>query len=210
MEGKMRASRDNATEESTTEPRNLVELMQAIESIDTPSGRIRFDEVLDAIGRRAFGPLLLLAGFITMLPIVGDIPGVPTLMALFTLLVCGQLLLGRRTFWLPVWLRNRSLPSDKLHRAFKWMYRPAKWIDRLLHQRITVLTGRVGIRFTAAACLLIALSMPPMEFIPFTANLAGAALTLFGLSIMARDGVLTIIGFVITGLSLGVVLVNLL
>lgn len=40
--------------------------------------------------------------------------------------------------------------------------------------------------------------MPPMEFIPFSASLAGAALSLFGLSLMARDGLLALRGFVAT------------
>ncbi|MGQ4877259.1 exopolysaccharide biosynthesis protein [Billgrantia sp. LNSP4103-1] len=206
----MQASRDTESDESTTEPHSLVELMQAIESIDTPSGRIRFDEVLDAIGRRAFGPLLLLAGLVTLMPIVSGIPGVPTLMALFTLLVCAQLLIGRRTFWLPAWLRNRTLPSDKVHKGLKWMYKPAQWIDRLLHRRISFMTGKRGIRLTALACFVLALAMPPMELIPLTVNIAGVALTLFGLSIMARDGLLSILAFLITGTSLFVIFYNLL
>ncbi|MCE8019940.1 exopolysaccharide biosynthesis protein [Halomonas sp. MCCC 1A11036] len=206
----MQASRDNQADDSNTEPHNLVELMHAIESINTPSGRIRFDEVLDAIGRRAFGPLLLLAGLVTLMPIVSGIPGVPTLMALFTLLVCVQLLVGRRTFWLPGWLRNRTLPSDKVHTGLKWMYKPAKWVDRLLHPRITFMTGRQGVRLTALACFTLALAMPPMELVPLTVNIAGVALTLFGLAIMARDGLLSILAFLLTGLSLFVILYNLL
>lgn len=205
----MPTSRNDERDDSRREePRNLVELMQAIESIDTPSGRIRFDEVLDAIGRRAFGPLLLLAGLVTLAPIISGIPGVPSLMALFTLLVCVQLLIGRRTFWLPRWLCNRTLPSDKVRKALKWMYRPAAWIDRLLHPRITFMTGNRGMQLSALTCLVISLAMPPMEFIPFSVNIAGVALTLFGLSFMARDGLLAILAFVITGLTLAVVLVN--
>ncbi|MFQ3787096.1 exopolysaccharide biosynthesis protein [Halomonas sp. A29] len=206
----MQASQDRESNESTQEPHNLIELMRAIESIDTPSGRIRFDEVLDAIGRRAFGPLLLLAGLVTLMPVVSGIPGVPTLMALFTLLVCGQLLVGRRTFWLPGWLRNRTLPSDKVHKGLKWMYKPAKWIDRLLYSRITFMTGKQGIRLTALACFVLALAMPPMELVPMAVNIAGVALTLFGLSIMARDGLLSILAFIITGVSLFTILYNLL
>ncbi|WP_111412253.1 exopolysaccharide biosynthesis protein [Billgrantia lactosivorans] len=206
----MQAPRDTGPGVSTTEPHSLVELMRAIESIDTPSGRIRFDEVLDAIGRRAFGPLLLLAGLVTLMPIVSGIPGVPTLMALFTLLVCAQLLIGRRTFWLPGWLRNRTLPSDKVHKGLKWMYKPAEWIDRLLHPRISFMTGPCGIQLTALACFMLALAMPPMELIPLTVNIAGVALTFFGLAIMARDGLLSILAFLITGTSLFVILYNLL
>lgn len=39
----------------------------------------------NAVGRRSFGPTLLLAGLVTLAPIVGDIPGVPVLIRWFAL-----------------------------------------------------------------------------------------------------------------------------
>ncbi|MCE8012490.1 exopolysaccharide biosynthesis protein [Halomonas daqingensis] len=204
----MEESQQDAAVESD-EPHNLEEMMRAIEAIETPSGRIRFDEVLDAIGRRSFGPLLLLAGMVTLMPVVSGIPGVPSLMAAFTLLVSGQLLLGRRTFWFPGWLRNRTLPSDKVHTGLKWMYKPARWIDRLLHSRFSFMTGKQGMRVTALACFVLALAMPPMELVPLTVNIAGVALTLFGLAIMARDGLLSTLAFIVTGTSLFTIIYNL-
>jgi hypothetical protein len=51
--------------------------------------------------------------------------------------------------------------------------------------------------------------MPPMEFIPFSANGAGLALTLFGLGLVARDGLMLALGFLLTGVTFTVVLMNL-
>ena len=42
------------------------------------------------------------------------------------------------------------------------------------------------------ACVIIALILPLLEFIPFSANLAGIALTMFGLALIARDGYLAL------------------
>lgn len=42
----------------------------------------RLHDVLDIIGHRSFGPLLLFAGIVMLAPVVGDIPGVPVLMGL--------------------------------------------------------------------------------------------------------------------------------
>ncbi|PMR73615.1 exopolysaccharide biosynthesis protein [Billgrantia endophytica] len=196
--------------EESSEPHNLEEMIQAIEDIETPSSRIRFDEVLEVIGRRSFGPLLLLAGLITLMPVISGIPGVPVIMALLTFLVSIQLLLGRKTFWLPAWVRNRTLPSGKVHKGLSWMRTPARWVDRLLRHRFGFMTGRRGMQVTAVACVLITLSMPPMEFVPFSANIAGAALTLFGLAIMARDGLLTMLALLLTAVTLWVVFSNLL
>lgn len=191
-------------------PRDLEELLDAIESIDPPSGKVRFEDILEAVGRRSFGPLLLLAGVVTLMPVISGIPGVPVLMACFTLLVCAQLLMGRRTFWLPAWLQQRWVSRTALLKGLGYLHRPARWVDRLLGQRLIFLTGRRGMQASALTCLLVAISMPPMELIPFSANVAGLTLSLFGLALMARDGLLTLIAFALAGTSLALVVAALL
>ncbi|MGP9633049.1 exopolysaccharide biosynthesis protein [Halomonas sp. AOP43-A1-21] len=182
----------------STEATNLTELIQTIEQMEHDAPRVSVDDIVDAVGRRSFGPLLLIAGLITLAPIIGDIPGMPTLMAALVLLVSTQLLAGRKTFWLPNWLLNRSVSRKNFDKAIHALKKPARWVDNLLGVRLKWMTGYAGIRATALACLLVALAMPPMEFIPFSANGAGLALTLFGLGLVARDGLVLSLGFLIT------------
>ncbi|AZM97293.1 exopolysaccharide biosynthesis protein [Vreelandella venusta] len=189
---------------------NLTELINTMERMEREKAKVSVDDVVHAVGRRSFGPLLLLAGLITLAPIIGDIPGMPTLMAALVLLTSVQLLLGRETFWLPKWLLNRSLSRNKFDKAIHYMKKPARWVDSLLGVRLAWMTGYIGIRVTAVMCLFIALAMPPMEFIPFSANGAGLALTLFGLGLVARDGIMLSLGFLLTGATLTVVLINVL
>ncbi|MDN7131495.1 exopolysaccharide biosynthesis protein [Halomonas sp. MC140] len=181
------------------EDSKLMDLIDSIEEMEQDASRVSVNDVVYAVGRRSFGPLLLVAGLITLAPIIGDIPGMPTLMAVLVLLVSGQLLAGREAFWLPNWLLKRSLSREKFDKAIKWMKKPARWIDGLLRVRLPWLTAYIGIRVTAVVCLLIALAMPPMEFIPFSANGAGLALTLLGLGLVARDGVALLLGFALFG-----------
>lgn len=42
---------------------------------------------MDEVGRKSFGPLLLLAGLNMTAPVIGDIPGVPVILGVFVLLV---------------------------------------------------------------------------------------------------------------------------
>jgi hypothetical protein len=49
-----------------------------------------------------------------------------------------------------------------------------------------------------------------MDFVPFSATGGGAALTAFGLAVIAHDGVLAALAFAITATVLGVVIVHLL
>ena len=203
--------KDESDQESAPqEPHSLEELIDTIEAIEAPSGQISFDAVLDATGQRSFGPLLLLAGLVTLAPVISGIPGVPSAMAVFTLLISAQLLLGRRAFWLPNWLCERKLSRDKVHKGLGWMRKPARLVDRMLRHRCTFMTGKHGVRLTALACFILALAMPPMEFVPLTVNIAGIALSLFGLALMARDGVLSILAFVVTATGLATIFYNLL
>ncbi|MGQ0751395.1 MAG: exopolysaccharide biosynthesis protein, partial [Betaproteobacteria bacterium] len=67
-----------------------------------------------------------------------------------------------------------------------------------------------GTYVIAGVCVVIAGAMPVMEVVPFVANGAGAALTAFGLALVAHDGLLAILAFGFTALTLGFVLHGLL
>ena len=191
-------------------PTTLEQLLDRIAHAASEHGRVSLGSVLDAVGRRSFAPLLLLAGLVTLAPVVGDIPGVPTLMGLLVLLTGMQLLFGREHFWLPAWMLARSLKQQSLCKAVDWMRRPARFIDRFTRPRLTMLTDSAGLYIVAIACVAIALAMPPMELVPFSANGAGGALTAFGLALIARDGVIALIALILTALTFGFVVYGLL
>lgn len=185
------------------EPANLEDILARIakaEDGDHTSTRA----VVNALGRRSFAPLLLLPGLVTLLPI-GGIPGVPTVMSVLLLLVSVQLLFGRRSFWLPSWLLDRSVSRSKLETSRRWMLRPARFIDFFLRPRLTFLTNGVGAYLIALISVVIALMMPPMELVPFSAIGAGLALTLFGLALLAHDGVAALLGIFVTTSTLWLV-----
>lgn len=191
-----------AHEPRSDEISDLNGLLERITEAAREQQRVSLDDVVARLGERSFGPLLLLAGVITLAPIIGDIPGVPTLLALVVLLVAGQLLIGLTHPWLPQWLLRRSVTYNKVERAVQWLQRPARGIDRLLRPRLRSLAHG---RAIAVACIVIAIAMPPMELVPFSANGAGIALTAFGLALMARDGLLALLAFVVTFGTLGAV-----
>lgn len=192
------------------ELRSLEQLLDRVGEAARDSDRVSLDKILGVVGRRSFGPFLLVAGLITLMPLIGDIPGVPTTMAVFVLLVAGQLLFRREHFWLPRWMLKRSVPRNKLCKALKWLRAPARFVDRLLQPRLKVFTRHTATYVIAIVCVGIAAVMPVMEVIPFSANLAGAALTAFGLSLIAQDGLLALLAFGFTASTFGVVAYTLL
>lgn len=184
---------------STKDPTTLKAVLNEIQYLSKDCDTVSVGDILDMVGRRSFGPILLVAGLITVAPLIGDIPGVPTIMAAVVFLVALQILFRREKLWFPDSILNRSLEKDKLQNALEKMKKPAAYIDRILKPRLKTITTGAMIYPAAITCLCISLAMPVMEFIPFSANFAGAALTAFGLSFIARDGLMALFGYIFTG-----------
>ena len=180
------------------EIRSLQQLLDTLRTIDHDHSPVQLADILEVTEQRSFGPILLIAGLVTLAPLIGDIPGVPTLMALLVIVVSGQLLAGRDQIWLPRFLSERSVTRRNLDRTLDRLERPAQIIDRFFRPRLSSLVMGVGSYLMGFSAMLVALTMPMLEFIPFGATLAGAALTAFGLSLIARDGYLAIFSLAAT------------
>ncbi|HVT45323.1 MAG TPA: exopolysaccharide biosynthesis protein [Thermoanaerobaculia bacterium] len=193
----------------TDEVTTLEDLLDRLDQSAEENDPVTLGDLLDAIGRRSFGPLLLLAGLVVLAPVIGDIPGVPTSVAAVVFLAAIQLIFGRKHFWLPRWLLKRSISREKLSKALGWMRKPARFVDRLIRHRLGIFVEGGAVYAIAVVCIIIALTMPFMEVVPFSANIAGAALTALGLALIARDGLLALIAFVMTGLAAWIIVANL-
>lgn len=191
------------------QPENLGAMLDLLHDVASRGDRVSLGDVFATIGRRSFGPVVLLAGLVTLAPIVGDIPGVPTIMGAIVLLTVVQLALKARHFWLPDWLMSRSVSSAKLYKAVSAMSKPSHFIDRLLKPRLSVFVRGLSRYAVALACGVTALITPAMEFIPFSANGAGLIWTLFGLALITQDGLVAMLGYCLTGGVLAIIVANL-
>lgn len=153
--------------------------------------RVALQRVVDAIGRRSFGPLLLVAGLLAVSPLSG-IPGVATSVGMLVMIIAVQLLMGRESFWLPQWLLNRSISKRHFDFAVRFLHEPARVADRHFRPRLEVLTRHGGLYIIAVVCVIVGLSTPPMELTPFAITIAGLVFSMLGLAIIAHDGLLAI------------------
>jgi hypothetical protein len=181
----------------TEPPKNLNELLDRFCTAPVEEGAVAVGSIVEEIGARSFAPLLLFAGVILASPLSG-IPGVPTTMGVLVLLISVQMLARRKHFWLPRWVLTRRVARSKIEKAVKWMRRPARFIDRFLRRRVTWIVGGPGRYLVASVCGLMALGVPLMEVVPFSATLAGCAVTAFALALLACDGALALSAFAVT------------
>src|SRR5690606_34995220 len=155
-------------------------------------------DMLDAVGTRSFGPVLLVPAMIILSPLSG-IPTVPTLGAIIICLIALQLLCGRRSIWLPHWLLTLSLRRTTLDRAARFINPLARGVDRLLRPRWLFFVRRPFSQVIALLCILAAATMPLLEPLPFMATAAAAVICVYALALVAHDGLLALTALLLTG-----------
>jgi hypothetical protein len=183
---------------------NLEQLLGRIDQAKENRDEVSLGMIVEEIGSRSFGPLLLMAGIVLFSPLSG-VPGLPTIMGVLVLLIGLQLLVGKEHFWLPQWLLKRSVAREKISKALAWLRTPASFVDRWLQPRLEMFIGGVSRYAIAIICTMIAAGLPVMELVPFSSSGAGAALTAFGLGLIANDGLLALLAFAFTAITAGLV-----
>ncbi|MFP4040349.1 MAG: exopolysaccharide biosynthesis protein [Desulfosudaceae bacterium] len=188
----------------TRETSNLTQLLEKIDQAAEGRDMVSLSIIMETVGTRSFGPLLLMIGLILFSPLSG-IPGIPTSSGLIVAIITIQMLLRKKQLWLPSRLLERSFSPRKILRTTRRLRRPARFIDHGLRPRLTIVFRGPGLYIMAGVCLLISIGMPAMELVPFSATAAGVAFTVFGLSIISRDGLLALLAFGFTALTLGLI-----
>lgn len=183
-------------------PHSLSALLDEVSAIAERSLSVSVGDLHRLVGVRGFGPFILILGLAALTPL-GVIPLFPTLLAVIVALLAGQIVAGRRRIWLPDTLEKRSLSSVRIRSVTQRLNRPARIIDRLIHPRLQIFARPPFDRIVAALCVLTAFTIPPLELVPFGVAAPAATLTLFGLALTARDGLLVLLAFVGAAIALG-------
>ncbi|MEQ9315258.1 MAG: exopolysaccharide biosynthesis protein [Henriciella sp.] len=166
---------------------NLESLMLSL-CEQTEGETVTVRDLLDAVGRRAYGPILLLLGFISVSPLT-LIPGATWLVALITLLISIQIVFGKKFPWVPRRLLDFKFKRDHLVSGVAGGRKYAKMIDHYVKPRLTFLTAPIVAPLVGMICVAAALVTIPLGLFPFGPVLPGLTVLLFGLALTARDGV---------------------
>ena len=152
-----------------------------------PGDKISLGDILDIIGRQAYGPLLLIIGIMSVSPLA-MIPGSTWAFALLTLLVAVQMALHRKHPWLPKSALDFSFEENKVEGALKKVQPWTRAVDKVVKPRLEFLAHEPWIIIAALLAIVAAIITFPLSFIPFAPAIPGAAIILVGLGVTARDG----------------------
>lgn len=164
-----------------------------------PDAELTIGQIVRRFGRRAFGAVLFLFSTPNLLPLP---PGSSTVLGAPLVLLAPQVALGVQAPWIPKGLAERRIKGAALAATFGRMLPFVERAERFSRPRLPFMFGPVGDRIIGAVCTLLALVL----ILPiFGANmLPAAAVGVLSLSLVQRDGVLTLIGYLLAAASLGV------
>jgi hypothetical protein len=159
--------------------------------------RLAFSELARQLESRAWGGLLLIFAGINVLPLP---PGTSAFFALPIMIVSAQMMFARPSPWFPARLDRRGVTRGELVRLVGKIEPLERRIDRIFKPRLPRLTGSTATRVIGAVCLALALiaAIP----VPLFHVAPAAAILLFGLALIYRDGMLVIAAAVAAVLSL--------
>lgn len=185
------------------EPKSVNDILDRLKEVAEKGDKVALGDMVEAFGSRSYGPFLLVPAIIEQTP-VGAIPGVPTVIALIIASFAVQILFGRRHLWLPGFLKRRSIKAETLRKISDKLRGVARFLDRWFHGRLERLTQGPFLKAAAVIVLLLCCTVPPLELLPFASAVPMAAIAMFGLAMLVRDGALMIVALVLSLAAVGV------
>ena len=170
------------------------------EVADKAEGTITFAEVRDALADRSFAALLFFFAAVNLLPLP---PGSSAILGLPTLIIAAQMIVGQSKVWLPDFILTRPIDAAR----FKMMIgRIAPWlrrVERLIRPRYWPFPLKVADRVIGVIAFILSILL--VAPIPLGNWLPALALSLYGLALSERDGILFAIAVIVTLAALGVI-----
>jgi hypothetical protein len=148
--------------------------------------QICLEEVLQAMGDRAFGPTLLICALPEALPL--PIAGVSALVAIPLILVSTQLILGFRKPWLPARITRYSFQRQSFEQIINKAIGPLEQLERFFRPRWPIFTHPIVERLIGILLLFLALivALP----IPFGNMIPAIIIVMICLGMIEQDGLM--------------------
>jgi hypothetical protein len=161
-------------------------------TIGRPEDKVSFGEMMDALGERSFGLLLIMLALPNCIPFPG-VPGVSFVTGMAILYISVQLILARDEPALPAWLNRKSFTRGQLSHFIVKTNPLLRWLEKPIRPRLSLMVAGPGERMIGLIALVhaITLALPiPMGNLP-----QGIALILLALALIELDGLMAIFGY---------------
>ncbi len=177
----------------------LDELIGAVS--DAAQEKVRVGALVNAVGRRTYGPLLLVVGLFAISPAT-ILPLMTSFTSVVILAIALQMAAGLKRPWLPKSMLDIEIPRQAMLNFFQKLRPAADKLDGAwLRPRLAFLTRPPFVSLVALCVAAAALITIPLSLIPFAPLAPGIGIVLFGLGMTARDGLWLGLGLLFTAAS---------
>ena len=177
-------------------------ILDELDKAASGGDEVSVGDVAEVFGSRGAAPFLIVPPILVISPL-GGIPVLPTLMALLVAIFAAQIAWGRKDPRIPGFLARRTVDARKLTDSTDRMRPVADRLDRWFHDRLSALTTDRVQRVAMVLVLVLCAMVPPLELLPFAAGMPMAAVLLFGLALLFRDGLLMAVAFAASVAAIG-------
>ena len=150
-----------------------------------PEGQVSVGDLIDGLGDRAFGIILLILSIPVAIP---GPPGLPIIFGTPMLVFAAQLWLGHHRPWLPGFVRRREFSKLSLLSVLRRVRPALAILEKVCRPRLLGLTEPLGERwlgaFIVVSCIVLINPVP----IPFSHLPLAWALAVLFLGYVERDG----------------------
>ena len=153
-----------------------------------PQERMSIQDIIDGLGDRSFGFLLLLFGLLSAVAP----PGVATITAIPLLFFGAQMLAGYATPWLPKSIAGHAFATADLHKTVERGIPIMRWVEKLCRPRVDFMVGKVAERLLGFLVFILAVVIAAPG--PGTNAPPGIAISFIAIAIINRDGLLVLLG----------------
>jgi hypothetical protein len=162
-------------------------------TIGRPEDKVSFGQMLDALGERGFGLLLMLFAVPNLLPFPG-VPGVSFVTGMAILFISVQLILAKDEPAFPAWVSAKSFSRAQLSKFIVKTNPLLRWLEKPIRPRLSPVVVGFGERMIGVVGVVHALTLAlpiPMGNLP-----QAVALILLALALIELDGVMAILGYI--------------
>lgn len=162
-------------------------------TVGRPDDTVSFGQLLDALGERGFGLLLILFAVPNLLPFPG-VPGVSFVTGMAILFISIQLILAKDEPAFPAWVSQKSFSRAQLSKFIVKTTPVLRWLEKPVKPRLTPVVVGLGERLIGVVGVIHALTLAlpiPMGNLP-----QAVALILLALALIELDGLMAILGYI--------------
>ncbi|MEX5729468.1 hypothetical protein Ga0609869_002821 [Rhodovulum iodosum] len=173
----------------------IATLLDDVSALAVARDKVSLGELVDTLGARGFGPLLVVLSAFLILP-VGMVPGMPGIVGLFLILIGSRMAVGSTQLWLPERLRRVTLPARLLVSSVARAQPAVLWLRPLVAPRLPYLVeSDVMLRVIAIILMATGAVNILIGFIPGLPFLMSMHVLVLGIAVSSRDGVLGLVGY---------------